>query len=120
MNNKKPHISILEDEMAGFFADSHLKVYVDATLGAGGHAKRILQEHPEIECFIGLDQDPQALTIAKETLKEWEGKIHLVHANFDCLSDVLQERGVTAVDGFFLTSGCRRCSSIKSIRDLVF
>jgi 16S rRNA (cytosine1402-N4)-methyltransferase len=120
MSNKRPHTSILEDEMAGFFAGSHLKVYVDGTLGAGGHARRILQEHPEIECFIGFDQDPDALVIAKETLKEWEGKIHLVHANFDRLTEVLHERGVTAVDGFFLTSECRPCSSIKSSRDLVF
>lgn len=114
MNNKRPHISILENEMAEIFAGSTLKVYVDGTLGAGGHAKRILQEHPEIECFIGFDQDPDALAIAKETLREWEGKIHLVHANFDQLTEVLQERGVTAVDGFFLTSEFRPCSSIKS------
>ena len=120
MINKKPHISILEEEMATFFAQSHLKVYVDATLGAGGHAKRILQEHPEIESFIGFDQDPQALLIAQETLQDWKGKVHLVHANFDCLTQVLEERGVTAVDGFFLTSECLLCSSIKSSGDLVF
>jgi 16S rRNA (cytosine1402-N4)-methyltransferase len=114
MSSKRPHISILEEEMAAFFAESHLKVYVDATLGAGGHAKRILQDHPEIECFIGLDQDPNALLIAEESLKDWKGKMHLVHANFDRLTQVLQERGVTAVDGFFLTSEFRPCSSIKS------
>ncbi len=120
MQNKRPHISILEDEMAAFFKDSTLKVYIDGTLGAGGHAKRILEEHPEIELFIGLDQDPEALAIARETLKEWEDKVQLVHANFGDLKEVLKKKGVKKVDGFFLTSEFHLCNSTKIVRDLVF
>ena len=119
-NNKRPHISILEEEMASLFAESALKVYVDGTLGAGGHAKRILEEHPEIELFIGLDQDPEALSIARETLKKWEDKVKFVHANFEDLTKVLKKLGVKAVDGFFLTSAFHLCNSIKIVRGLVF
>ena len=120
MQSKRPHISILEEEMVLQFAGSNLKVYVDGTVGAGGHAKRILEEHPEIELFIGLDQDPEALSIAKDTLKTWEDKVKLVHANFEDLAKVLKKNGVKTVDGFFLTSEFHPCSSIKIVRDLVF
>jgi 16S rRNA (cytosine1402-N4)-methyltransferase len=110
MQNKRPHISILEDEMASLFSGTTLKVYVDGTVGAGGHARRILEEHPEIEYFIGLDQDPEALAIASETLDAWKDKVHLVHSNFEDLGKVLKKMKVENVDGFFLTSEFHRCS----------
>jgi 16S rRNA (cytosine1402-N4)-methyltransferase len=108
--NKPPHISILENEMASVFSSSKLTVYVDATVGAGGHAKRILEEHPEITCFIGLDQDPEALAIAKERLLPWKDKVHLVHSNFANLDRQLQKLHVKSVDGFFLTWECHQCN----------
>ncbi len=118
--SKRPHISILEEEMASFFADRKLKVYVDGTVGAGGHAKRILEEHPEIELFIGLDQDPEALKLAEAILEPWKQKVKLVHTNFSELAKTLKKLGVQAVDGFFLTSESRRCSSTKTTKGLVF
>ncbi len=101
--DKRPHISIMEEEMARFFAGSHLKVYFDGTIGAGGHAKRILEEHPEIELFIGCDKDPQALAIARETLAPWKEKVELIHGSFAELDTYIKQRKITAVDGFFLT-----------------
>lgn len=108
--NKKPHISILENEMAEVFSQKTLKVFVDGTLGAGGHAKRILEEHPEIELFFGFDQDPEALAIAKETLAPWKDKVHFIHSNFVNFDLALKKHKVHFVDGFFLTSECRLCS----------
>lgn len=101
--SNRPHIPIMENEVASFFAGSDLRVYFDGTLGAGGHAKRILEEHPEIEVFIGCDQDPEALTLAKETLSPWKGKVELVHGNFAQLDQILKKRKIAEVDGFFLT-----------------
>lgn len=101
--SKRPHISIMEEEMADFFKNCTLKTYVDATTGAGGHAKRILEEHPEIEQFIGFDQDPEALKIAAEVLNPWKEKVKLLHSNFSQLSESLKNLGVKKVDGFFLT-----------------
>lgn len=108
--NNPPHISILENEMAATFASKSLKVFVDGTVGAGGHAKRILEEHPEIEIFLGFDQDPEALAIAKERLKPWKDKVHLIHSNFVHFDKHLKKQGIKSVDGFFLTWECRRCS----------
>lgn len=99
----RPHISIMEEEMAAVFRMVPIRVFVDGTVGAGGHAKRILQEHPEIERFFGFDQDPEALAIARQTLEPWQAKVELVPANFVEFDHVLRERGVQNVDGFFLT-----------------
>ena len=100
-----PHISILEQEMASYFSSLHLKVFVDGTIGAGGHAKRILEEHPEIDFFLGLDQDPEALAIAKERLSPWKDKVHLVHSNFAYFDTYLQKHKISSVDGFFFDLG---------------
>lgn len=107
---KKPHIAILENEMSQVFSKQTLKVFVDGTVGAGGHAKRILEEHPEIELFFGFDQDPEALAIAKETLSPWKDKVKLIHANFVNFDTVLKKHHVNFVDGFFLTWEYRLCS----------
>ncbi len=120
MQNKRPHISILEEEMVAFFAESKLKVFVDGTVGAGGHSKRILEEHPEIDLLIGIDQDPEALAIAKNRLEVWKDKVQLVHANFQDLHKVLKKMKVDVVDGFFLTSEFHQCNSIKIVKGLVF
>ena len=114
------HISVLLPEVIHAFEGKELKVFFEGTVGAGGHAKAILQAHPEIERFIGFDQDPQALSIAKETLAKWADKVELVHANFEEISKTLSKMKVKTVNGFFLTSEFHLCSSIKSKRDLVF
>ena len=108
--SKKPHIAILENEMSQVFAKQTLKVFVDGTVGAGGHAKRILEEHPEIEIFFGFDQDPEALAIAKETLAPWKDKVKFIHANFVNFDTVLKKHHVDLVDGFFLTWEYPQCN----------
>lgn len=82
--NDSPHKSIFVAEFLSFFSDSNLKVFVDATLGAGGHSFEILKAHPEIETWVGIDQDMSALALAKDRLSPLlEGKkAHFLHANF--------------------------------------
>jgi 16S rRNA (cytosine1402-N4)-methyltransferase len=99
----KPHVSVMADEMIAHFAGVNLKVFVEGTLGAGGHAKKLLEEHPEIETYIGFDQDPEALEIAKEVLSPWKGKVHFIHANFADMDEHLRRLKVKEVNGFFLT-----------------
>ncbi len=90
-------------ECLHFFADIKLQVFFDGTLGAGGHAQAILSAHPEIKIYIGCDQDPEALGIARQNLKEWKDKIEFVKGNFEDLDLILKEFGSKKVDGFFLT-----------------
>lgn len=82
--NDIPHQSIFVREFLQFFSQTQLKVFVDGTLGAGGHSYEILKAHPEIELWIGIDQDTSALELSKKRLEPLlEGKkAHFLHANF--------------------------------------
>jgi len=97
------HISVLSEEVLQYFSDMRLRTFYDGTLGAGGHARTILEAHPEIERYIGCDRDPEALAIARENLKAWKGKVDFIHGNFADLDSHLREKGISVVDGFFLT-----------------
>lgn len=99
------HISVLLPELLSFFADRSLRYFVDATLGAGGHSEAFLREHPEIECLIGIDQDPVARTIAQERLSPWKDKVQIIAGNFSGLAGYLQEVKLAKVDGIIFDLG---------------
>lgn len=77
-----PHIPVLLDEILELFAKSTLSSFLDGTVGAGGHAFALLSSHPEIQEYWAVDQDIDALAIAKERLLPFSPKVHFVHANF--------------------------------------
>lgn len=104
MNSKSElkHQPIMVTECLKFFAPVQLRVLFDGTLGAGGHARALLEAHPEIERYIGCDRDPEALEIAATALKPWKSKVEFVHGNFADLDRHLAKRQIGEVDGFFL------------------
>lgn len=77
-----PHTPVLMHEVLEAFAGLKLQTFVDCTLGAAGHAEAILQAHPELDHFIGIDQDPQAHALALKRLAPWKNKVVLVQGNF--------------------------------------
>jgi 16S rRNA (cytosine1402-N4)-methyltransferase len=79
--------------------------YVDGTLGAGGHARGILEACSPDGLLLGLDVDPQALALARETLAPYEKRIHLVQASHITLSEQLAVLKWDAVDGIVLDLG---------------
>lgn len=111
MNQRnEAHLPVMVEEVLSFFEGKSLKVFFDGTLGAGGHAEALLSAHPEIETYIGCDQDGKALALAKERLKKWGSKVEFVSSNFRDLDRVLEKRGLAKVDGFFLIWGCHPCN----------
>lgn len=100
-----PHLSVLVNQILQSFAYTFIKVFVDGTLGAGGHAEYILNNHPEITHFIGFDQDPSALKIAEERLKPWKSKLQLIHSNFENFDSHLDLLGIAKIDGMMLDLG---------------
>jgi 16S rRNA (cytosine1402-N4)-methyltransferase len=100
-----PHVSVLLTEVLHHFQESSLSFFVDGTLGAGGHSFAILQEHPEIELLIGIDQDPLAREIGAERLSPWKNKIKIVEGNFSQLDFFLNNLGIKKVDGILLDLG---------------
>ncbi|GAB1469486.1 16S rRNA (cytosine(1402)-N(4))-methyltransferase RsmH [Chloroflexota bacterium] len=79
--------------------------YVDGTLGAGGHARGILEACAPDGQLLGLDVDPQALALARETLAPYEGRIHLAQASHITLSKQLASLEWADVDGIVLDLG---------------
>ncbi|MEK7308357.1 MAG: 16S rRNA (cytosine(1402)-N(4))-methyltransferase, partial [Nitrospirota bacterium] len=77
-------------------------VYVDATVGLGGHAEFILQNVPGCT-LIGIDRDDKALEIAKERLKGYD--VRLKRDNFSNMEAVTKELGYEKVDGVLLDLG---------------
>ncbi len=100
-----PHTPVLLDEVLEAFKSKHLHTFIDGTLGSGGHAEGILQAHPEIERFIGIDQDPTALEIARQRLMPWLYKLKLIHSNFSDLITIAKDSNVARVDGILLDLG---------------
>ena len=77
-------------------------IYVDATIGMGGHTESILQKADGCT-VIGIDRDEEALEIAKERLKS--GHLHLVKDRFSNMKSAVNELGYNEVDGILLDIG---------------
>ncbi len=80
-------------------------VYVDGTLGAGGHAYGVLEASGPDGKLLGLDLDPQALTLAKENLALFGERTTLIRASYLTLGEQLKSLGWAAADGILLDFG---------------
>lgn len=79
-------------------------VVVDATLGRGGHARRILEAAPHVP-LVGIDRDPDALESSRANLAPFADRIRLVRDDFARLTSVLERLGIPAVRGVLLDLG---------------
>jgi 16S rRNA (cytosine1402-N4)-methyltransferase len=102
---KIAHTSVLLDEILQIFKNKPLRLFIDATLGAGGHSEAILNEHPEIELLIGIDQDPIASEMAQKRLSPWKNKIKIVEGNFSKIENYLETFHLERVDGILFDLG---------------
>jgi 16S rRNA (cytosine1402-N4)-methyltransferase len=100
-----PHQSVLYKEIIHALQPRSGGRYVDGTLGAGGHARGIMEACAPDGQLLGLDVDPQALAIARRILAPYEDRIHLAQASYTSLSDQLALLGWDAVDGILLDLG---------------
>lgn len=99
------HISVLLDETIDGLDIKPDGIYVDGTLGGGGHSYEILRRLSPKGRLIGIDQDGEALKAAGERLKEFENQITLVRSNYCEIDKVLKELNVEKVDGILLDIG---------------
>ena len=99
------HIPVLYHEIIHALQPRRGGLYVDGTLGAGGHAWGILQASSPDGRLLGLDLDPHALALAAEKLAPFGERAILVHASYRTLAEQLQRLGWAAVDGILLDLG---------------
>lgn len=79
-------------------------IYVDGTLGGAGHSSEILKKLSSTGRLIGIDRDEEALSAAKEKLKNYQNVTYL-HGNHDDIKELLQSIGIDKVDGILLDLG---------------
>jgi 16S rRNA (cytosine1402-N4)-methyltransferase len=79
-------------------------VYVDATVGMGGHAQAVAQRFPEVR-IVGLDRDPMAVERAGARLAPYGDRASVVHANYDRIGEVCASEGVRSIDAVLFDLG---------------
>ena len=91
------HVPVLTAETLGFLQPERGGLFVDCTVGLGGHARAMLERGASR--LVGLDRDPAALGIARATLAPFTDRVELVHADYRSIAYVLEARGLHAIDG---------------------
>lgn len=105
MTQHRAHVAVLFESVIKHLAPRDGGRYIDATLGAGGHAAGILAASAPTGCLLGLDADPAALAIASSNLAHYGARAQLVHANFENLYAVAAAHGFVPADGIVLDLG---------------
>ena len=98
------HVSVLLEECIAGLNIRPDGIYVDGTLGGGGHSSRIAALLTTGR-HIGIDRDPVALETAGKRLEPYADRVTLVHANFCEMASVLKNLGISGVDGILLDLG---------------
>ena len=101
------HVPVLLERVLALLAPAladRPAVAVDATLGLGGHAEALLRAHPQLT-LVGLARDPVALERSRHRLAPYAERLHLVHAVYDRMPEVLAELGFDGVDGVLFDLG---------------
>ena len=98
------HRPVLRKEVVLLINPQPGKIYVDGTVGLGGHTEALFEAEPDIT-VVGIDRDPQALEIAGKRLSRFGSRVHLIHGNFRDIADHLNRSGSKSFAGLLLDLG---------------
>jgi 16S rRNA (cytosine1402-N4)-methyltransferase len=103
MNQNVFHIPVMVDEVIRYLITKENGIYIDGTIGGGGHSEEILKR---TKCkVIGFDIDPEAIKFAQERLKPFGERVIILRRNYAQVKEALAELGVSKVSGFLLDLG---------------
>lgn len=98
------HISVLLHEATDGLNIKKDGVYVDGTMGGGGHSREILSHLSQEGLLLGIDRDTEALSASKERLKDYKN-VRYVHDNFHNIKEILKRENIDAIDGMVIDLG---------------
>ena len=99
------HVSVLLDECIKYLDIKPDGIYVDGTLGLGGHSSEIAKRLGEGGRLIAIDRDLASIERASARLAPWADRVTIVHGNFRDVAAILDEQGIEAVDGMLFDLG---------------
>lgn len=92
------HRAVMANEVESFLGDLPGGTIVDCTVGTGGHAAVLLEAAPDCR-LVGIDRDPEVLSMARSRLHPWEERVELIHADFRDLPSLSLDHGLLPVRG---------------------
>ncbi len=119
-NPDAEHISVMRNEVLDLFQCKPGGIYVDATVGLGGHSQGILERIQPGGLLIGIDRDRESLDKAQVRLKPFSGSYRLLHDNFKNLPLILNNLATRPVDGILLDLGVSSYQLLSSERGFSF
>jgi len=99
------HLPVMVREVLDWLNLKEGHLYVDCTLGGGGHSKAILEKTKGRVCILGIDRDEEALEIAKDQLKAYKNQVIFVRDNFKNLCLILKHQRIEKVNGILYDLG---------------
>lgn len=99
------HTSVLLEETIEYLKIRPDGVYVDGTLGGGGHALRVCEKLDSRGRFLGIDQDEAAIAAAGERLSPYKSQVTIVRSNYAQMKELLAREGMPGADGIVLDLG---------------
>lgn len=113
------HVSVMPNEMTQAVEPRSGAVFVDATLGMGGHTLSLFEACSDIR-VIGFDRDEQALATAAERLATYGDRVTFVHATYDQIPERLAELGIDSVQGVLADLGVSSIQLDQAERGMSF
>jgi len=113
-----PHVPVLRAEVLAALDPAEGKLFIDATLGAGGHSEAILRV-PGTR-VIGIDRDPSALAIAEERLEHFGPRFRAVKATFGEIASVVQDLALGPIHGILADVGVSSMQLDRAERGMSF
>jgi len=104
MSSNVHHQPVMAQEVVDVLRHVPPGLVVDATVGAGGHAVRILRDLDHVE-VLGIDRDDEALRVAEAALAPYRSRVGLVRARFDDLGPLVEKSGHSSLSGLFMDLG---------------
>ncbi len=99
------HVSVLLEETISELKIKKDGIYVDGTLGGGGHAYEVCKHLGDFGSFIGIDQDEAAIEAASRKLSDFGERVTIIRSNYCDMKSQLQQIGIEKVDGIVLDLG---------------
>lgn len=99
------HVPVLVEQCLRYLITDPSGLYVDGTLGGGGHSAAILQRLNRRGRVVGIDRDQEAIQFCENRFSAYKKSIEIIHGSFGSVDTLLSEIGINSIDGFFLDLG---------------